>query len=105
LSEEPGPSSIQRIASTLQRSFNPQRVTIRIFDRKPCHLSHDEALVIICQAKYSISTPSHRSDFAGSRLACPLEFGIYFSARKQHERPHPEPEQQDDDRAEPAGGQ
>ncbi len=33
-----------------------------------------------------------------------LEFGIYFSARKQHERPHPEPEQKDDDRAERAVG-
>jgi hypothetical protein len=41
----------------------------------------------------------------GPGWLCPLEFGIYFSARKQHERPHPEPEQQDDDRAEPAGGQ
>jgi hypothetical protein len=33
-----------------------------------------------------------------------LEFGIYFSAREQHERPHPEPEQEDDDRAQRAVG-
>ena len=92
------------LACPRQNAIHPRCVPLGLLCKQPLHI---DAEMDICRSQNPVAfarSSSKRFCRLQVGFVPNLEFGIYFSTREQHERPHPEPEQEDNDRAERAVG-